>query len=412
MQVQTLSLLRFLIQRGHTCRVLAFFRHGESIDLKGLQEAMPGVEVVGLFPRRYNYAVQTALGLIRKGFRAFRLFPKHWIEDDFGQALIEVLRQRDIDLVHLEGIAMAPYLELVDAKPHVLSCIDASSLRQRRLAAESTNLRERLYRLALSHASSLLERSALPKATKVHVVSPVDSQYLKESVSGIDVENIGIAVPDDLLMYTPKNRPSDMDKSHRLLFLGNLRAGYINRGLAWFLSCVYPEVQKRYPDTRLTIIGSGNPSSDVARLLAMTPSAEVISWVEDYCAEILKSQVVVLPDPTGTGLKNRVLQTMALGRPVVGTPSIFEGIPMINGVHGFSSATADGFAQAIVDLLGSQDMRQKIGCNARSLVLEWYTVESVGRQWLNLYSRAITKFATRNRHDSGAVPQAGEGPIT
>lgn len=412
MQVQTLSLLNYLTNRGHTCRILAFFQYNESIDLNGLQEAMPGVEVVGLFPRRHNYAVQTALALMRKRFRAFRFSPKQRTEDYFCRSLSEVLRETDVDLVHLEGIAMAPYLELVDARPSVLSSIDASSLRQRRLAAESTNLRERLYRLALSHASSLLERSALPRATKVHVVSPVDSQYLRESVPGIDVEDIGIAVPDDLLEYVPKKGLNEMDKSHRLLFSGDLRVGYINRGLAWFLSCVYPEVQRRYPDTRLTILGRGSPSSDVAGLLAMTPSAEVISWVEDYYAEILKSQVVVLPDPTGTGLKNRVLQAMALGRPVVGTPSIFEGIPMINGVHGFSSATADGFAQAIVDLLGSQDMRQKIGCNARSFVLEWYTVESVGRQWLNLYSRAMTKFATRNRHDSGVVLQAGEGPIT
>jgi glycosyltransferase involved in cell wall biosynthesis len=412
MQVQTLNLFNYLASRGHTCRVLAFFRDGESIDLNGLQEAMPGVEVVGLFPRRYNYAVQTAFALMRKRFCAFRFSPKQRTEDYFCRSLSEVLRETDVDLVHLEGIAMAPYLELVDARPSVLSSIDASSLRQRRLAAESTNIRERLYRLALSHASSLLERSALPRATKVHVVSPVDSQYLRESVPGIDVEDIGIAVPDDLLEYVPKKDLNEMDKSHRLLFSGDLRVGYINRGLAWFLSCVYPEVQRMYPDTRLTILGRGSPSSEVAGLLAMTPSAEVLSWVEDYYAEILKSQVVVLPDPTGTGLKNRTLQAMALGRPVVGTPSIFEGIPMINGVHGFSSATADGFAQAIVDLLGSQDMRQKIGCNARSFVLEWYTVESVGRQWLNLYSRAMTKFATRNRHDSDVVLQAGEGPIT
>jgi glycosyltransferase involved in cell wall biosynthesis len=244
------------------------------------------------------------------------------------------------------------------------------------------------------------------------VVSPVDSQYLRESVPGLDVEDIGISVPNDLHEYTPKKCLDETDKFHRLLFSGDLRVGYINRGLAWFLSCVYPEVQRKYPDTRLTILGRGSPSSDVGRLLAMTPSAEVISWVEDYYAEILKSQVVVLPDPTGTGLKNRVLQAMALGRPVVGTPSVFEGIPMTNGVHAFSSATADGFAQATIDLLESQDMRRKIGRNARTLVIERYTVESVGRQWLNLYSRAITKFATKNRHDPDLILQARGGPNT
>jgi glycosyltransferase involved in cell wall biosynthesis len=390
MQTQILNLLGYLNKKGHTCRVLAFYQEGESADLTGLQKALQGIQVVGLFPRKYNYAIQTASTIIRKTLRRYGI--EIGARDLFDGVLRDALKNDNYDIVHLEGIAMVPYLESVGRKPSVLSCIDASSLRQRRLATESKGLWEKIYRLALHRASLLLERSTLLEATKVHVVSPVDAHYLSRSVPGLDVAIIGISLPDELFAYAPSRSLDEVDKSHRLLFLGDLRVGYINRGLAWFLSHVYPKVQSSYPGVRLRIVGRGNPTPDVAVLLARTPSAELVSWVEDYYEEILRSQVVVLPDPTGTGLKNRALQAMALGRPVVGTPTVFEGIPLANEEQAFICATAEGFAEATVALLGSEELRLRIGGNARALVLKWYKIDSVGMQWIQLYERALAQF--------------------
>lgn len=64
-------------------------------------------------------------------------------------------------------------------------------------------------------------------------------------------------------------------------------------------------------------------------VLAGVPIAnqvEISSWVEDFNALIDRASVVVLPDLAGTGIKTRALQSMARGKPIVGTYVAFEDL--------------------------------------------------------------------------------------
>jgi glycosyltransferase involved in cell wall biosynthesis len=71
---------------------------------------------------------------------------------------------------------------------------------------------------------------------------------------------------------------------------------------------------------------------------------------------------------TGTGIKNKVLEAMALGRPVVTTPFGTQGISITPGVQLSVEMSAEGFAARVIELLGSPELRQTMGHAARDFV--------------------------------------------
>ena len=94
-------------------------------------------------------------------------------------------------------------------------------------------------------------------------------------------------------------------------------------------------------------------------------------------------------------IKNRVLQAMALARAIVGTPLVFEGITVENGIHCYKCRTSEEFSQAVITLLADTELRDQIGASARQFVINHFAMEVVGPKWLALYKNAIAKFKTR-----------------
>ena len=88
---------------------------------------------------------------------------------------------------------------------------------------------------------------------------------------------------------------------------------------------------------------------------------------------------------TGSGIKNKVLEAMATGLPVIGTREAFAGIEVKNGVHGIVIDT-EGFPQKILELLSNSKQREIIGRNARNLIIEKFSWETISSKYLQLYN--------------------------
>jgi len=93
-----------------------------------------------------------------------------------------------------------------------------------------------------------------------------------------------------------------------------------------------------------------------------------------------------------------VLQAMALAIPIVGSPLVFEGIPIEDGVHCFERTESEGFAQAVINLLKDDGLGDRVGTSARQLVLGRYTMDVAGPRWLTLYNSAIVKFKVDDKY--------------
>ena len=110
--------------------------------------------------------------------------------------------------------------------------------------------------------------------------------------------------------------------------------------IGWFAADVFPILQSRYPGIGLHIVGA-NPGRDVLRLTD-APGVRVTGRVADTRPFMAHADACVVPLRIARGIQNKVLEAMAMGRPVIASRQAFEGV---RAVPGRDLLVADGAAE-------------------------------------------------------------------
>jgi glycosyltransferase involved in cell wall biosynthesis len=142
----------------------------------------------------------------------------------------------------------------------------------------------------------------------------------------------------------------------------------------YFATEVFPIVRRRHPDAKFVIVG-GSPTQRV-RKLSQRENVRVTGFVDRPEKYLVRATVVTAPMRYGTGLQNKVLEGMAVGRPVVTTSLGADGIRAEPGRHLLVAETGQEMADTILELFEDPARRLRIGDAARQRIRERYTWEA------------------------------------
>jgi len=185
----------------------------------------------------------------------------------------------------------------------------------------------------------------------------------------------------DLAAFSP--RPVDPG-GYRLVFAGAMDAPHNIDAVCFFAEAVLPLVRSRYSEVAFWIAGA-RPAAAV-QALAQHPGVWVMGAVAEMGAVLQEATVCVLPLRLGFGIKNKTLEAMAVGVPIVGSDRALEGLPIEAAEPlALRANTPTEYAEAIARLLDSPMLRQQLSQRARALLEAHYTWEKVGQQ----YERAL-----------------------
>jgi sugar transferase (PEP-CTERM/EpsH1 system associated) len=120
--------------------------------------------------------------------------------------------------------------------------------------------------------------------------------------------------------------------------------------VVWFANEIFPNLRKHLPDAVFAIVGS-KPAREVTAL-AQIPGIMVTGRVADVRPFVAHANVVVAPMRIARGIQNKILEGMAMAKPVVTTGQGLEGIDAISGLHLLRADTPDSFAAAVMEALG------------------------------------------------------------
>ena len=237
-----------------------------------------------------------------------------------------------------------------------------------------------------------IERAA---GTSLAVVLATDSEaalYRRDRPGG-RVEAIPNGVDLDYFRPMP-----EVVESGACVFVGQLdyRANVL--GLEWFCRRVWPSIRERLPGASLRIVGR-NPVAAVRRLGA-SPGVEVVGPVPDVRPSLASSRVVVVPLPVARGVQNKVLEAMAMGRPVVASPSAIEGLGAVSGRDALVADGPEAWASAVVGLWDDAPRRADLGRSARRYVEDHHRWETCLGRFDALIADASG--SPRRRSDRGA----------
>ena len=179
----------------------------------------------------------------------------------------------------------------------------------------------------------------------------------------------------DLGFYDPRGAfpplaPDERGAGPLIVFTGQMDYRPNVEAVTGFAREVMPLVRQARPDARFAIVGR-NPTQTVRGLAA--DRILVTGAVEDVRSWLAAADLVVAPLRIARGIQNKVLEAMAMAKPVVASPAAFEGINAVPGRDLIVAETPDAQASAVVQLLSYSNRAAEIGLAARQRMQSAYS---------------------------------------
>jgi sugar transferase (PEP-CTERM/EpsH1 system associated) len=354
--LRNFNLVKELAKRHQVC-VLTFLEPDQSpTDAGPLAELCEWVETIPVARRSTSLRLQQMLFTCRPDM-SWRLW-----SPDFEARLAARLRQETFDVVEIEGIEMAPYLPTVEAaRPRPLIIYDAHNaewiLQQRAFAADvKTPARWLLawYSWVQWHRLRRYEADLLQRVDHTIAMSAPDKVALRDVISDAPITVIPNGV--DLAAYRDfKGTPVPFD----LLFTGKMDFRPNIDAILWFGQYVLPLIRAEHPQTTFAIVGQRpHPRLDSLR---DAPGVTITGYVDDIRPYIAGATLYVAPLRVGGGTRLKLLEAMAMGKPIVSTTVGAEGFPVVNGQELVLADEPEEFASQVLSLLDNPSRRRELG---------------------------------------------------
>jgi polysaccharide biosynthesis protein PslH len=327
-----------------------------------------------------SFSIFRSDGGMRARIRAITSAPDASLSSFVGDAM----RRIRPDVVHLEGGGLAPILGAATrGVPSVLSIHDSKTLRFKEFASFTALRRKRIRFILLSMIARRHERRWFGCADRVVVTSPFDADALSDTVSSDRIASIPYGV--DLEYYARRQAP----EPGRIVFTGNMNWPPNEDAAERFARDILPAVRARVPDASFWIVGA-EPSARV-RNLASIAGVHVTGTIEDIRPWIWSAAVYASPLRFGLGVKNKILEAMASGAPIVATPRSLSGTPLIDGRDVLIADDDAKFADAVVRLLSDSGLRSSIASEARRRAESEYSWDSITSAFEALYREILAQ---------------------
>jgi len=282
------------------------------------------------------------------------------------------LANEAIDACIVFSSAMAQYVAGADAPRTVLiDFVDVDSAKWAQYANSRWWPLSWVYRREGSRLLAF-ERAAADRATRAFFVTDAEADLFRRLAPGCvgRIETIGNGV--DTEQYAPSQAlPSPFAAgSLPVVFTGAMDYWPNVDGVRWFAEEVLPRVLDALPNAHFTIVGM-RPTAAVKALASARVT--VTGTVPDVRPYLQHAAVVVAPLRVARGIQNKILEAMAMARPVVATDACGAGIDAVNGRHFVTAHDAATMADAVVSLLRDGEAARMMGNAARARIVARYT---------------------------------------
>ena len=250
----------------------------------------------------------------------------------------------------------------------VMDLIDVDSYKWRQYARRAPFWSAWVYWLEARNLSAY-ERRIARSFDHLFVVSEQERSHFPDSAAAGSLRALANGV--DLDFFTSAYVPVRQIAGRPLVFTGVMDYWPNVEGMIWFVERILPRVRQRVPGTQLYIVGS-RPTPAV-RKLARIPDITVTGFVADTRDYLAAASVCVVPLRIARGIQNKILEAMAMGKPVVTTRQAFEGVRAVAGEEIVVADGEENFARATVNLLLDPAVAGRIGARARGCVERHYS---------------------------------------
>jgi len=375
-RVRPYNLIKHLAKRGHRINLISLYSSAcERRDAETAKSYCERIEIV-FFPKQRSFL---------NCFKALPTFvplqAAYCFSSEMGRAIKRALDTEPFDIVHVEHLRAA-HFGLDISYPRIWDAIDSISLLSKQAAKNNPSALIKLLAKFELARTRRYEAAMLQQYDRTIVTSPIDREALRELGPNAQI----MVVPNgvDLEYFTPRDQPREPDS---IIMTGKMSYHANVAAALYFCQEILPRIWLYKPHTKVYIVGNNPPKS--IKKLACDKRIIVTGFVSDMRSYLARAVVSVAPIVYGVGIQNKVLEAMAMGIPVVATSQACAALEVTNGQDVFIADEPSQFAQQVLKLLETPELRKRIGSNGRRFVEENHDWRLIVQSLEEIYEEVI-----------------------
>jgi sugar transferase (PEP-CTERM/EpsH1 system associated) len=362
-RIRILETIRFLSARHRVFLMTSLYTPEERDHVAAVRELCAGIETI-IVPDGATARLRRLVKGLWAGLPAVQAYHRN---DEMVRRIRSITAETPFDIVHVELSLLGHYLAALrpgHRTKRILSMHNIESVRfERELALAPWNAR----RLALSldrYWFRSWEQRVVRSFDGIVAVSDIDKQWIERHASARPVALVTNGVNVDYF------RPQIASNATALVFTGTMNYPPNVDAVLWFAREILPRLRQRLPELGFTIVG-GKPLAEVEGLTRVT-GVQVTGRVDDIRPYLADALAVVVPLRSGGGTRLKILEAMAMARPVVSTTLGAEGLEVTHGHDILIADRPEQFVESVLALASSRNLASRIGQAGRELAVARY----------------------------------------
>ncbi len=298
----------------------------------------------------------------------------------YSDALVRILREQTFDIIHIDGLPPCLYIDTIRQHSKAKLIQRAHNVEykiwERASTADGNPLKKR-YLDIQARKLRAFEKEALGKVDTVLAISREDEGFIHQLQPA--ARTIIVPAGMDIDEKKPVIQPQELS----LFFIGALDWLPNLQGLEWFLKDVWPQVHAAFPDLKFHIAGKKMP----AQFHTFTSQNVVAHGEVPSSVDFINSHSVLLsPLVSGSGVRIKIIEAMAMGKVVLSTSVAAEGSGAEDGEQLVIANDTEGFIRQIRRLQTEAGLAQRLSRSARDFALDHFQNKKVIARLLDYYT--------------------------
>ena len=372
------SIITGLLDAGHQVKVMAINSdkyHVSASDIPEDYKRQTGIELI-----KVDLSVRPM-----KAF--FNLFTKksyhveRFISERFKNKLTQLLEKEHFDVVQLEMLYMTPYVETIRAHSKAMIVLRAHNVEHKiweRIAKETKFFLKRWYINHLAKTLKEYELNALETVDGIAAITRKDAAFFRKYCSKPIIDIPYGVYPEQ---FTPKY---EIEGKPKFYHIGSMNWMPNEEGIRWFIDEILAKTVEKVPNFVYHLAGRNMPEW----LTTLdNPHIEVVGEVPDAKEFVAKHDVAIVPLLSGSGIRIKIIESMAMGKTVITTRVGAEGILYDEDGNIIIAENKAKMVEAIRAIDENPQIAVKIGQAARKLVEETYDNRKIIARLLMFYEQ-------------------------
>ena len=377
--IATLNLSRSFASLGHKITLLAINTSKHYTDPSTVPAELS--EAIRFISVPVNTDIRIS-GLIRNFlFSTWPYNAERFISKEFDNTLKELLKAEQFDIIQLEGLYLAPYLETIRAHSQAKVVMRAHNI-EHEIWERTASLTKGFRKRYIFHLARRIRQMELQFLNRYDAILPITTR------DGDLLYKLGCRLPSHVVPMGINAFELLPDHSHidfpSVFHLGALDWMPNQEGLLWFFKNVWGKVIEKHPDILFYLAGRNAPHH-----FKSLPYPNIVYKGEvDHAYDFMRSKaIMIVPVLSGSGMRIKIIEGMALGKAIITTSVGTEGIATTHGTDILIADDPGEFARNLCALIEDREYCLKIGENARNFVAVQYDNMSITTSLVEFYQK-------------------------